>query len=47
MYKLICIRFFNIMKHFKDVTLETILNEEDVLQECKARNAKLIELYVF
>lgn len=29
----------------EDVTLRELLNEDDVLQECKGQNTKLIELY--
>ena len=32
---------------FQDVTLQEILNEDDVLQECKAQNKKLVDLWVF
>jgi hypothetical protein len=28
-----------------DVTLEELLDEEDLLQECKSHNLKLVELY--
>ena len=31
----------------QDVSLEDLLDEDDLLQECKAQNSKLIELYVF
>jgi serine/threonine-protein phosphatase 6 regulatory subunit 3 len=30
----------------EDLTLEELLDEEELLQECKAHNNKLIELYV-
>ncbi len=29
---------------FQDVTLHEVLDEDDVLQECKAQNAKLLDL---
>lgn len=31
----------------EDVALEEVLDEDDVLQEAKAHNSKLVELYVF
>jgi hypothetical protein len=30
----------------QNVTLQEILNEDDVLQECKAQNKKLVDLWV-
>jgi len=30
----------------EDVTLEEVLEEEDLLQEAKSMNSKLVELYV-
>ena len=29
---------------FQDVTLEQLLDEEDIIQECKAQNSKVIDL---
>jgi hypothetical protein len=31
-------------KIFQDVTLQEIISEDDVLQECKSNNEKLIDL---
>lgn len=31
---------------FQDVTLRELMDEEDILQECKSQNSKLIELWV-
>ena len=30
--------------YFQDVTLQEVIDEDDVLQECKAQNRKLIDL---
>ena len=34
------------LSSFQDVTLHELLDEDDVLQECKAQNRRLIDLWV-
>lgn len=33
-----------VLLFFQDVTLRELMDEEDILQECKSQNSKLIEL---
>lgn len=35
-----------VLLFFQDVTLRELMDEEDILQECKSQNSKLIELWV-